>query len=119
MKLVLILLCLLFACFNEKDSSQALKTSDDTELEENVCAPNIKVNGYFYHTTGTLSEISDHEIDGEIISEVDDTQMPSNNDESNFGVGYKYDIINDKRIDVYISERDYWIIFQFNDGYNE
>ena len=53
--------------------------------------PSVKVNDTLYAVTGLRSDTdSSAAADGEITSAVKDTEMPTENDQSNFGTGFKY-----------------------------
>lgn len=58
---------------------------------QNAMTPAVMVNDTLYLTTGLHSNTdSGAAADGEITSEVKDTEMPTENDQSNFGTGLKY-----------------------------
>ena len=72
--------------------------------------PNVMVNDRHYRTTGLAGEET-YEADGVISSSVDQSEIPHENDKSNFGTGYEYDIIDDEVIYVYIEGK--WIRYEY------
>ena len=74
--------------------------------------PMVMVDDNLYLDTGYESVVEDkaHVIDGEITLEVDGSEKPFNNDQSNFGTGYeyKYGEINET-IEIFINGK--WWIF--------
>ena len=64
------------------------------ELSENrpmAYPPCVMIDGIVYQDTGYVSSMLGCGVmDGEITSEVDGTQLPAENDQSNFGTGYAY-----------------------------
>lgn len=91
-------------------------------IEENIAAPNIMVNNNLYHTTGELLdgrpyiEASEEdynqqfEVDGVIVSIVEGHKLPHENNQSNFGSGYEYHIVDEDNILVKID--GLWIRFE-------
>ncbi|MDO5424840.1 MAG: hypothetical protein Q4F41_14050 [Eubacteriales bacterium] len=79
----------------------------------------IRVNGEVYESDGEKSSVTARcgMMDGEISSEVEAGEVPVQNDQSNFGVGYGYQYL-DGAIDVYMPEVDEgsWIRFVKADG---
>ena len=58
---------------------------------QNEMTPAVMVNDTLYLTTGLRSDTDgDAAADGEITSAVKRTEMPTENDQSNFGAGFKY-----------------------------
>lgn len=58
---------------------------------QNAMTPAVMVNDTLYLTTGLRSDTdSSAAADGEITSEVKDSELPTENDQSNFGTGFKY-----------------------------
>lgn len=74
--------------------------------------PMVMINGELYYDTGKESDITGRcgVLDGEITSEVDGTQIPAEDNQSNFGVGYGYQRIDENSLDIYIN--DTWIRFE-------
>lgn len=49
-------------------------------------------------------------MDGKITSTVGPFEKPTQDKQSNFGVGYEYQFVNDSSIDIYMNEK--WIRFE-------
>lgn len=74
--------------------------------------PMVMVDGVLYLDTGfTNHDIDDGaEHDGEIMSQVDSSEEPTENDQSNFGTGYKYRYgETEGTVDIYLNGK--WRIF--------
>ena len=74
--------------------------------------PMIMVEGTLYYDTGKVStaEREDSLFDGEIASTVNQSEIPTENNQSNFGTGYGYQFGTEGTIEVYINEK--WAIFE-------
>ena len=100
----------LAACSNEKAPKEI---SDPNENVKWDLIPMIYVNDDLYLLSGVekyYDEVTD--FDGEIDSEVEHTTEPTKNNQSTFGTGYKYKILDDnKTIKVYIDDNKL-IIFE-------
>ena len=72
----------------------------------------VMVNGELYFDTGRESDITGRcgVMDGEIDSTVDSTQIPTEDNQSNFGSGYGYQFVDENSIDVCINEK--WMRFE-------
>ena len=70
--------------------------------------PMVMVNGKLYKATGEESDIKGRcgVMDGEITSSVDGTQIPTQEDQSNFGTGYGYQYVTENSIDVFMPDGD-------------
>lgn len=99
----IILLTLLTSCKEIPNTTEG--------YDGDICAPNIMVNDRHYHTTGVINNKDSFEADGTITSSVDETEIPHDNDQSNFGIGYDYDIISDSI--VYVCIDDKWIKYEY------
>lgn len=113
MKKILILLMTIFAlaaCSNEKTPKEISNPNENVEWD---LIPMIYIDDDLYLLSGVekyYDEVTD--FDGEIDSEVDSHSKPTKNNQSNFGTGYKYKILDDdKTIKVYIDENNL-IIFE-------
>lgn len=79
--------------------------------------PMVMVNGKLYSSTGQESTLDGRcgVMDGEISSSVDGSEVPTQDDESNFGVGYGYQYGVNGTIEVYMpnGEEDayQWVVF--------
>lgn len=72
-------------------SNDAVTLPDLTESRPVAFAPCVMVDGVIYQDTGFLSSmVGCGNMDGEITSAVEGTEMPAENDQSNFGSGYSY-----------------------------
>lgn len=85
------------------------KTEDiqdmDTNLDYAIC-----VDGVVYYNTGIKSEsTSERNTSGKIESMVSMPTIPTENNSSNFGIGYEYNISNNGTILVHIA--DNWWVF--------
>lgn len=124
--LALMLTLLLSGC----GGSNAAKTGDDTDVgtqsTDNVTtlpdttesqpvedAPMmVMVNGTLYRSTGEESTVEGRcgNMDGEITSQTaNGTDAPTENDQSNFGTGYGYQVV-DHHIEVLIDHQ--WVVFR-------
>lgn len=93
----------LAACSNEEANKEI---SDSNENVEWDLIPMIYVDDDFYFYSGEekyYDEVTD--FDGEIDSEVKGTSNPYKNNQSNFGTGYKYKILDEgKTINLYFDD---------------
>ena len=95
-------------------------TSDQTELDDSTefydKIPMVKVGGKLYYDTGRESTVTARcgVMDGKITSSVDGTEIPMEDDQSNFGSGYGYQYGEENTIEVYINEK--WIVFEHRSG---
>ena len=74
--------------------------------------PMVRVNGKLYYDTGRESTIMGHcgNMDGEITSTVDGTEIPTEDNQSNFGSGFGYQYGTDDTIEIYMNEK--WFVFE-------
>ena len=85
-----------------------------TETNENTwdLIPMVMVNGVIYLDTGYESTVDGRcgVMDGEITSEVNGSEKPTVNDQSNFGTGYGYQYgATEGTIEIYMNDK--WRIF--------
>ena len=73
------------------------------------------VNDKLYYDTGRESTISARcgNMDGEITSTVDETEIPTEDNQSNFGSGFGYQYGPDDTIEIYINEK--WLVFKYRE----
>ena len=73
--------------------------------------PMVRVGGELYLDTGKESDIGARcgMMDGEITSSVDGTEIPTQDDQSNFGVGFGYQYVDENSIDLLLDNK--WIRF--------
>ena len=117
-KLFLILCILLMSGCNISTNN----TSEAEITEENSAAPNIMVNDHLYHSTGELYDgrfyieameedyNQQFEVNGTITSSVEGYELPHENDQSNFGIGYEYHIVDAENVLVRIE--GLWIRYE-------
>ena len=117
-KLLLILWVLLISGCNMSTTN----TSETETIEENSVAPNIMVNDHLYHSTGELydgrfyieAKEEDYnqqfEVNGTITSSAEGYELPHENNQSNFGVGYEYHIVDAENVLVRIE--GLWIRYE-------
>lgn len=110
---------------NEEETTAIVEESnleeeeEYTPIEEKVHT--VRVNGINYfetnRTTSYLPEVTEDTITGDIRSFVAKDEFPTEDNQSNFGVGYVYQV-KDKDF-VYVNINDAWHIFCSNeDGKN-
>lgn len=77
--------------------------------------PMVRVNGKLYYDTGRESTVSGRcgNMDGEITSTVDGTEIPTEDNQSNFGSGFDYQYGSDDTIEVYMNEK--WFVFEYRE----
>ncbi|MDE5599172.1 MAG: DUF5301 domain-containing protein [Lachnospiraceae bacterium] len=77
--------------------------------------PMVRVNGKLYYDTGRESTISGRcgIMDGEITSTVDGTEIPTEDNQSNFGSGFGYQYGTDDTIEIYMNEK--WFVFEYRE----
>lgn len=98
------------ACNKEATGTNTNKNTTTNEVESNY-PPMVKVDGTTYVDTGYENAmVTCGTADGEIKTTVDGKSKPENDDESNFGKGYGYQVWEDGYINVQIEGR--WILFR-------
>lgn len=87
-------------------------TSTDDDAIRTDLIPMLMVDGKLYYDTGKESDIIGRcgVMDGEITSTVDGSEIPTKDNQSNFGEGYGYQFVSQNSMDVYINEK--WIRFE-------
>lgn len=105
-KSILILMAAIMVVFTACSKSDT-KTSE----VDKTYPPMVKVDGTTYTDTSYENAmVTCGTADGEIKTTVDGKSMPENNDESNFGTGYGYQVWENGYINVEIEGR--WILFR-------
>ena len=108
---------MLCACGKDK-SLNVTDITDDLESEYQLSdekqdmIPMVMVNDVIYLYTGHDREVEERRdaFDGEITSEVDGSEKPTANDQSNFGTGYGYQYGPiEGMIDIYMNDK--WQVF--------
>jgi hypothetical protein len=76
----------------------------------------VMVDGKLYYDTGKESTISGRcgVMDGEITSTVDGSEIPTKDNQSNFGTGFEYQYGADNTIEIFMNEK--WIVFEQREG---
>ncbi len=88
-----------------------------SEQEESVVMwdriPMVRVNGKLYYHTGKESTVTGRcgNMDGEITTTVDGTEIPMEDNQSNFGSGFGYQYGTDDTIEIYMNEK--WFVFEY------
>lgn len=74
--------------------------------------PMLMINGELYFDTNHESDINGRcgVIDGEISSTVGGSEIPTQDNQSNFGTGYEYQFIDENNIDIYMNKK--WMRFE-------
>lgn len=90
--------------------SEKIQGADAPTEPEWRYPPMVMVNGELYIDTGNISDaLRCGVMDGEIKSEVEGTEKPTQNDQSNFGKGYGYQYGQEGTIEVCIDGN--WKVF--------
>lgn len=104
--LVLALVCVLslIGC-NKSAASDEVVVGGDRR-------PMVMIDGMIYLETGNSKGelLTSDVIDGTITSEVDRSELPSQNDQSNFGIGYHYRYGEEGTVEVVINGK--WWVFE-------
>ena len=76
----------------------------------------IRDSGKLYYDTGKESTVSARcgVMDGEITSTVDGSEIPTKDNQSNFGTGFEYQYGADNTIEIFMNEK--WIVFEQREG---
>ena len=93
------------------------QTPIQSEISDKI--PAIMVKGELYYSTGKESEadVRCGTMDGQITSSVNSSELPTQDNQSNFGTGYGYQYGAENTIEVYMPEGsseddNKWIIFE-------
>lgn len=76
-----------------KDTQDAEQNEQQTgqAADSGAYPPCVMIDGVLYKDTGYVASMPGcGTMDGEIVSTVEGTELPSENDQSNFGTGYQY-----------------------------
>lgn len=107
------------------DASAGTAVSVSTGKEYRICEPKIqlsdnedlplavKVNGKIYYSNGERSTVTARcgNMDGQITASVSSTEIPTEDNQSNFGTGYGYQYgSNENTVEIYM--KDSWWVFQ-------
>lgn len=84
------------------------------DIEWDKTMPAVMIEGRLYYDTGTESPFRRRCVwHGAITSAVDSSQMPTEDNQSNFGTDFGYCYITDDAVELFINEK--WIIFACQD----
>jgi len=74
--------------------------------------PIVMINGELYFDTNRESDINGRcgVMDGEISSTVDISEIPTQDNQSNFGDGYEYQFVDENSIDIFMNKK--WMRFE-------
>lgn len=77
--------------------------------------PMVRINDKLYYDTGKESTIEGRcgNMDGQITSTVDGSEIPTENDQSNFGSGFGYQYGMDDTIEIYMNDK--WFVFEYRE----
>lgn len=77
--------------------------------------PMVRINGKLYYDTGKESTVSGRcgNMDGEITTTVDETEIPMEDNQSNFGSGFGYQYGEEDTIEIYMNEK--WCVFEYRE----
>lgn len=93
------------------DEEQLPEPEEDDVMYDKI--PMVRVNGKLYYDTGKESTVEGRcgNMDGEITSTVDGTEIPTEDNQSNFGSGFGYQYGADDTIEIYMNEK--WVVFEY------
>ncbi len=100
----------------EEEELPILMTESDPESSEWDKIPMVMVDGKLYYDTGEESNMDARcgVMDGEITSSVDGSEIPSEDNQSNFGTGFGYQYGDNDTLEICMNGK--WIIFAQRDG---
>lgn len=83
------------------------------EQERSAIIPMVMVGDRYYYDTGRVITRTgtNTDTDGEIVSAVNVWERPQENNQSNFGTGYRYRYGEGDTIEIYIDEK--WAVFEY------
>ena len=75
----------------------------------------VRIDGKLYYDTGreSIMDARCGTMDGEITSTVDGTEIPTEDNQSNFGSGFGYQYGADDTIEIYMNEK--WFVFEYRE----
>jgi hypothetical protein len=90
-------------------NAEEIKDTEEVVLDRR---PMVMVNGELYIDTGVESDLVGRcgVMDGGISSTVDISEIPIQDNQSNFGDSYGYQYVGENSIDIYMNEK--WIRFE-------
>lgn len=101
---------------SEKYGGTAYYSFYATDKIKTDVIPMVMVKGELYYDTGKESEIDGRcgVMDGEITSSVDGSEIPTEDNQSNFGTGYEYQMGTEGGIEISINNK--WFVFEKRGG---
>lgn len=90
--------------------------TDPKKDERSAIIPMVMVGDRYYYDTGRVITRAgiNTDTDGEIVSAVNVWERPQENNQSNFGTGYRYRYGEGDTIEVCIDEK--WAVFEYRSG---
>lgn len=75
----------------------------------------VRIDGKLYYDTGreNIMDARCGTMDGEITSTVDGTEIPTEDNQSNFESGFGYQYGTDDTIEIYMNEK--WFVFEYRE----
>ena len=100
----------------EEEELPILMTESDPDSSEWDKIPMVMVDGKLYYDTGEESNMDARcgVMDGEITSSVDGSEIPSEDNQSNFGTGFGYQYGANDTLEISMNGK--WIVFAQRDG---
>lgn len=100
----------------EEEELPILMTESDPDSSEWDKIPMVMVDGKLYYDTGEESNMDARcgVMDGEITSSVYGSEIPSEDNQSNFGTGFGYQYGDNDTLEICMNGK--WIIFAQRDG---
>lgn len=100
----------------EEEELPILMTESNPDSSEWDKIPMVMVDGKLYYDTGEESNMDARcgVMDGEITSSVDGSEIPSEDNQSNFGTGFGYQYGDNDTLEICMNGK--WIIFAQRDG---
>lgn len=97
---------------SENENTNDIEESDDSKISWDRRPMLIYEDEIYYYTNDKKERLKENIVfDGKIDSEVNSSQIPTKNNQSNFGKDYDYFINEEENtIDVYLGD-DKWMIF--------
>lgn len=91
-----------------QETVPAIESADEVEHWTSM----VMLDGKLYVCTGAESDIEVRNciMDGVITSTVEEGYRPVEDNQSNFGTGYRYQYVDERSVDVYMDEK--WIRFE-------
>lgn len=114
---LIICVCIVISiCFYQKSNTNKVSINIDNEYigsRAEQIGKAVKINGKVYYDTGKISkELRCGVMDGKITSNVEDTEIPSEDNQSNFKGEYDYQYSADNKVEVFLDNE--WHIFETN-----